>query len=120
MKWLLSVFFSRQRCQIRRDPIVHAYLARIALLVLIVFSIGFLSACSKTAEGKILGAYQPLRSGRVQMFIEVQLNDGTKVSVWLPEDQKIWDKASSGSQRRVKLRRKISKKYWEFVGFLGD
>ena len=123
MKRLFRVVFLRHRCQIRRNLLVHSQLARTALLVLIVVSIALLSACGKTAEGKILGAYQPLRSGRVQMFIEVQLDDGTKVSAWLPEDQKIWDKASSGSQHRVKLRRKVSKEskeYWEFVGFLED
>jgi hypothetical protein len=124
MERLLSVVFARQRCQARRGLKVQPQLVRITVLVLLAVSIALLSACGKTAEGKITAAYQPLRSGMVQMYIEVQLDDGTKVSAWLPEDQKIWDEVTnsiqSGSQRRVKIQRKVSKDYWEFVRFLEE
>jgi hypothetical protein len=83
------------------------------------------SACSpEKAQGKITGAYQPLRSRMVQMYIEVKLDDGSKVSALLPEDQAIWDKASNivqgGRHLGVEIKRKGKKKTWEFVRFLED
>lgn len=71
-----------------------------------------------------MGAYQPLRSGMVQEYIEVKLDDSTLVSAWLPQDQKIWDKVDNslwaGKHLRVEIKRKATKKYWEFVKFLED
>jgi len=76
--------------RIRQQPV------RIVLLVIIIASAILLSACgNKTAQGKIIGAFQPLRSGMVQMYIEVELDDGTEVDAVLPQDQAIWDKVSS-------------------------
>jgi len=121
---------SKRQYQTRRGLRIDPQLVRIVLLILLVISTVLLSACGKTAEGKITGAYQPLRSGMVQMYIEVQLDDGTQVDALLPmrapyvEDQKIWDKVSnsvrSGGHLRVEIKRKSPKKSWEFVRFLND
>lgn len=117
-----------QRCQTKRClRRIHPQPVRIVLLVLLVASVVLLSACgtdTKTAQGKITGAYQPLRSGMVQMYIEVELDDGTEVDALLPEDQKIWDKVTgsvrSGGHLRVEIQREGSEESWEFVRFLDD
>ena len=98
---------------------------RIVLLAILVASAVLFSACGKeTAQGTITGAYQPLRSGMVQMYIEVELGDGTEVSARLPVEQEIWDKVSrsvrSGGHLRVEIQRKGSEESWEFVRFLDE
>jgi hypothetical protein len=104
---------------------IHPQPARIVLLVILVTSVVLLSACgTKTAQGKITGAYQPLRSGMVQMYIEVELDDGTEVDALLPQDDEIWDKVRESVRRgwhlRVEIQRKGSEASWEYVRFLDD
>jgi hypothetical protein len=116
---------SWQRCQTKRGPGIHPQPVRIVLLVALVASVVLLSACgTETAQGEITGAYQPLRSGTVQMYIEVELDDGTEVDALLPQDQEIWDEVSrsvrSGGHLRVEIQRKGSEETWEFVQFLDD
>jgi hypothetical protein len=122
---------SWQRCQTRRGLVIRPHAVRIVLLVISVASVMVLLACgTETAQGRITGAYQPLRSGMVQMYIEVELDDGTEVDALLPmrppyvEDQKIWDKVSSsvrsGGHLRVEIQRKGSGEAWEFVRFLSN
>jgi len=65
-----------------------------------------------------------------QMYITVELDDGTEVDALLPmappytEDQKIWDRVSrsvrSGGHLRVEVQREGSEGSWEFVRFLDD
>jgi len=110
---------SWQRCQTKRGLGIHPQPVRIVLLVILVASVLLLSACGpETAQGKIIGAYQPLRSGMVQMYIVVELDDGTEVDAWLPQDQAIWDKVSMNL--RVEIQREGAEESWEFVRFLDD
>ena len=129
---LLADVESSQQCETRRGMrSTHPQAVRIVLLFLLVASVLLLSACgTETAQGKITGAYQPLRSGMVQMYIEVELDDGTEVDALLPmrppyhEDQKTWDKVSGsvrmGGQLRVEVKREGSEESWKFVRFLDD
>ena len=106
--------------------------SKIVLLGFLASGLILLSSCgsAENAKGKIMGAYQPLRSGMVQMYIEVELDDGTKVDALLPmrppykEDQKIWDKVSDslreGNHLRVEIQREGPEKTWEFVRFLDE
>lgn len=116
---------SWQRGQTKRGRGIYSRPVRILLWVIFVASVVLLSACgTKTAQGKITGWYQPLRSGMVQMYIEVALDDGTEVDALLPEDQAIWDKVirsvRGGGHLRVEIQRKGSEETWEFVQFLDD
>jgi hypothetical protein len=116
---------SRQRYQPKRSLRISPQPVRIMLPVIFVACAVLLSACgTKTAQGEIIGAYQPLRSGMAQMYIEVVLDDGTEVDAVLPEDQKIWDKVTnsvrSGGHLRVEIQQKSSERWWEFVRFLDD
>lgn len=121
----LSGADSLPRCQIKQCLGIHPQLTMIMLLVIFVASAVLLSACgTETVQGKIIGAYQPLQSGMVQMYIEVELDDGTEVDALLPQDQEIWDMVSrsvrSGGRPRVEIQRKGSEESWEFVRFLDD
>lgn len=111
---------SRLRRQTKPGLGIHPQPVRIALLVIIVASMLLLSACGpETAQGKITGAYQPLRSGMVQMYIVVELDDGTEVDAWLPQDQAVWDRVRKNL--RVEIQREGGDDgYWEFVRFLDD
>lgn len=97
---------------------------RKGIILCLVINMVLITGCgSKKAQGKITGAYQPMRSGMVQMYIEVELDDGSEVSARLPVDQKVWDRVSSnvrsGRQPRVEIKHK-GKDQWEFVRFLED
>jgi hypothetical protein len=112
---------SWQRCQTKRGLGIHPQPVRIVLLVILVASVLLLSACgaeTETAQGKIKGLSPALRSGMMQMYIVVELNDSTEVGAWLPEDQAIWDKVSMN--QRVEIQREGAEKDWEFVRFLDD
>ena len=114
---------SWQRCQTKEGMGIHPLPVSIVLVVILVSSVLLLSACGpETAQGKITGAYQPMRSGMVQMYIEVELDDGSEVDAQLPQDQEIWDKVSrsirSRGHLRVEIQRKGSEETWEFVSFL--
>ena len=74
-----------------------------------------LTACGSSAEGKILSVYQPLASGMVRTWIEVELDDGTVVQAILPDNDSIWNKARNSVGKKVKV--KQSGDHWEFVDF---
>ena len=112
------------RSQRLRRSRIFTRLADIALLLILVICLTLLAACSpKTAQGKIIGAFQSL-SGMVQMYIEVELDDGTQVDAVLPIDQAIWDKAIQSVQRnqqlRVEVQQQPGEEWWEFVRFLEE
>lgn len=114
-----------QRYQTKQVLKIHPQSVKIVLLVLLVAGVVLLSACgTEMAQGTITGAYQPLRSGMVQMYINVELDDGRKVDAVLPVDQKIWDKVwwsvKRGGYLRVEIRRQRSDEPWEFVRFLDE
>lgn len=70
-------------------------------------------SCARMDEGTIVRVYQPLVSGMVHTYIEVEFDDKTKSSVVLPDDDAVWNRAKKGG--KVKVRK--SKDNWVFVDF---
>ena len=88
---------------------------QISLLALALLLFLSLTACGSSAQGKILTVYQPLVSGMVHTWIEVELDDGTVVHAVLPDNDNIWNKARNSVGKRVQV--KQSGDHWEFVDF---
>jgi hypothetical protein len=72
-------------------------------------------SCTETSEATVTQVYQPLVSGMVHTWIEIQFNDGTKTSVVLPDDNKVWDEARKKVGKKVKVKK--SKDKWHFSNF---
>lgn len=97
------------------------------LLAVFLLAVGatILGGCrAESAEGTITGAYQPMRSGMVQMYIEVRLDDSTEVDAVLPVDQQVWDRVTNsirgGRDLRVEVRSRGRDAGWEFVRFVEE
>jgi hypothetical protein len=69
---------------------------------------------TNTAEVTVIRVYQPLVSGMVHTYIEVEFEDKTKSSVVLPDNDAIWDKAKKSKKAKV---RKLKDK-WVFKSFV--
>jgi formylmethanofuran dehydrogenase subunit E-like metal-binding protein len=71
-------------------------------------------SCTNTTEVTVIRVYQPLVSGMVHTYIEVEFEDKTKSSVVLPDDDAVWDKAKKSKKAKV---RKLKDK-WVFDSFV--
>ncbi len=78
----------------------------------------------KTEQGKPID-FRPSVSDMGHSSIIVELDDGSEVRAWLPDDQKIWDEMSSlvkdernaasrGGEKIVQIKYNRPKKYWEY------
>jgi len=99
---------------------VHVLPKPLYLALSMALAISFvLSACgSETKAGTVTGFGQSL-GGMVQSFVTVELDDGTQVKAWLPEDQKVWDTMSRGANSRT-IRVEITREgeSWKYVRVL--
>jgi hypothetical protein len=81
----------------------------------IIFAVMCIS-CTNITEATVTRVYQPLRSGMVHTYLEVQFADSTTSSVVLPDNDAIWDKARNMKGKKVKVKK--SKDQWTFVDFV--
>ena len=85
----------------------------------ILFMIGVSVVCTsceeKTVEATVTRVYQPLVSGMVHTWLEVEFDDHSTAQVMLPDDNNIWNKARTMKGKKVTLRK--TKEEWKFVKF---
>lgn len=78
-----------------------------------------LTACGgqkQTGRVVAFGQSIPAGGGLVQSYIKVELDDGTQVRAWLPQDDALWasmQKAARQGKTRVEIQQE--KDYWMFV-----
>lgn len=75
-----------------------------------------LTACGGKTTGTVTEVYQKLVSGPVHTYLLVELEDGTKVEVQLPDDDSVWNAARKSAGKQVTL--KSAGDAWTFVDFV--
>lgn len=97
---------------------------QMVLLILIIMISGMiLSACgAETQEGTTTGYGQmiPAGGGLVQSFVDVELDDGSEVRVWLTQDDNLWRRMNTGASQGIRIEFKRENDYWMFTDYVNE
>jgi hypothetical protein len=87
------------------------------ILVTLLTSLALTACGLRTETGRVIAFGQaiPAGGGLVQSYVTVELDDGTEVYAWLPQDDSLWNTLQRGAASgniRIKIRR--DGEFWKF------
>lgn len=90
----------------------------IALLVTFIISIMLIGCGGPKQEGTVTGFGQsvPSGGGMVQSFVNVELDDGSELIAWLPQDDALWNTMRNrANSRSLRIEIQQEEDYWVYV-----